>query len=133
MKSDRMVEIRKKESIEKEVMVINTIKDMAANNEKISFTTVYKKAGVSKGYVYQNDNIRKQIEHYLNNPVHSRKSDDSKDSIIEMQRARILELEKEHKLLERYKDELEIQKEKNRKLNEEIKQLKKQLSVAYKY
>ena len=132
-KSDKIVQLKKDEAVKKESHVIQTIENMALAKEEITFTTVYKKAGVSKGNVYQNQNIRQRIEYYINNPTRPKRTLDSKDVIIDMQKQRIAELEDQVKRLEKTIKEDGDYKAKYKKAMEENRELRKQLSVAYKY
>lgn len=131
--TDKMVQYKKEESLKKEQLVIDTINKMVNDKKEITFTTVYKEAGVSKGFVYQNQNIRSLIEHYMEHPVHSKKTQDSKDVIIDMQKQKIKELEKENKSLKKQLENDNAFEIKYKKLLEENKQLKKQLETAYNY
>lgn len=121
--------LAKEKSEEKKQKVIDTINKMIENEEKITFYSVYQKAGVSKSFVYNNEEIRDVIEHHRKNPTKKVQSKDAKDVIIESQKRKIKELEKEVKALQ--KDE--SWKEKYEKLLKENKELKQQLETAYKY
>ena len=127
--TSKIVTLAKEKSEEKKQKVIDTINKMLENDEKISFYSVYQKAGVSKSFVYNNEEIREVIEHHRKNPTKKTQSKDAKDVIIESQKRKIKELEKEIKALQ--KDE--SWKEKYEKLLEENKKLKQQLETAYKY
>ena len=52
----------KKKSEEAYKRVDGALREMALNKEPINFNTVMKKANVSKGFVYQNQEIRERIE-----------------------------------------------------------------------
>lgn len=131
--TNRIVEIKKTESLEKEKIVLDTIQRMALEHKEITFTTVYKEAGVSKPYVYKNETIKSAISKYMKNPVHSTKSQDSKDVIISMQKDKIKELENQIKQFQKAADTDESYKKKYESTFEENKQLKKQLERAYQY
>ena len=119
----------KEKTEEKKQKVIDTINQMIENEEKITFYRVYQKAGVSKSFVYNNDEIREIIEQHRKSPIKKTQTKDAKDVIIESQKWKIKELEKDIKIYQ--KDEL--WKEKFEKLYEENRQLKIQLQKAYKY
>lgn len=119
----------KEKTEEKKQIVINTINEMIANGEKITFYSVFQKAGVSKSFVYNNKEIREVIEKHRKSPSKKTQTKDAKDVIIESQKRKIKELEKEIKQLQ--KDEL--WKVKYEKLYEENKKLEKQLEKSYKY
>lgn len=53
-KTQKIVEIIRKKSEEKKEYVLEVINAMLRNEEKITFYSVYKKAGVSKSFVYNN-------------------------------------------------------------------------------
>jgi len=113
----------------KKQQVIKTINKMVENKEKITFYSVYQKAGVSKSFVYNNTEIRELIEKFRNVPVKVKQSKDAKDVIIESQKRKIRELEKELKNYQ--KDELWERKYDD--LYAENKLLKKQLEKSYQY
>ena len=52
----------KKKSEEAYKRVDSALREMALNKEPINFNTVMKKSNVSKGFVYQNEEIRLRIE-----------------------------------------------------------------------
>lgn len=87
------------------------------------------KAGVSKSFVYNNEEIRHLIELHRKSTIKKSQSQDAKDVIIESQKRKIKELEKE--ILSLKKDE--TWKSKHDKLIAENKELKLQLEKAYKY
>lgn len=124
-----IVLMAKEKTEERKQKVIETVNKMLENKEKITFYSVYQKAGVSKSFVYNNEELRELIESYRNSPIKKVQSKDAKDIIIDSQRSKINELEKLIKL--HRKDDL--WKEKFEKLYEENKQLKLQLEKAYKY
>lgn len=127
--TSKIVSLAKEKTEVKKQKVIETINQMLENEEKITFYSVYQKAGVSKSFVYNNKEIREIIEQHRKLPSKKTQSKDAKDVIIESQKRKIKELEKEIKKYQ--KDEL--WKEKYEKLYEENQQLKKQLEKAYKY
>lgn len=131
--TEKIVNMKKEESIKKEKLVLDIINRMALEHKEITFTTVYKEAGVSKPYVYKNDNIRNAITHYMEHPVHSAKTQDSKDVIISMQKDKIKELENQIKQLQKAAVSDVTYKEKYEAVLVENKQLKKQLETAYQY
>ena len=124
-----IVLMAKEKTEERKQKVIETVNKMLENKEKITFYSVYQKAGVSKSFIYKNEDLRKLIESYRQSPIKKVQSKDAKDIIIDSQKRKINELEKQFKLQQ--KDE--SWKEKYEKLYEENKQLKLQLEKAYKY
>ena len=124
-----IVLMAKEKTEERKQKVIETVNKMLENKEKITFYSVYQKAGVSKSFIYKNEDLRKLIESYRQSPIKKVQGKDAKDIIIESQKRKISELEKQFKLQQ--KDE--SWKEKYEKLYEENKQLKLQLEKAYRY
>ena len=84
--------------------VDETIKTLATSGEKINFNTVSKTSGVSKSFLYNNENIKqrieelrnKQINHEINQRVKYDKTSKSKDIIIQAKDKRIAKLEEEN-------------------------------------
>ena len=112
-KTQKIVEITKKKSEEKKDYVLEVI-----NEEKITFYSVYKKAGVSKSFVYNNEEIRNRIELCRSGELSKDEVKDNKDIIID-------ELTKEvdilkTKLKEYKKDELWKVKYENKKKEAEL-------------
>ncbi|MGG7145719.1 DUF6262 family protein [Clostridium butyricum] len=117
-KTQKIVEITKKKSEEKKNYVLEVINAMLRNEEKITFYSVYKKAGVSKSFVYNNEEIRNRIELCRNGELSKDEVKDNKDIIID-------ELTKEvdilrSKLKEYKKDELWKVKYENKKKEAEL-------------
>ncbi|MBN1060195.1 DUF6262 family protein [Clostridium botulinum] len=112
-KTKKIVEITKKKSEEKKEYVLEVINSMIRNEEKITFYSVYKKAGVSKSFVYNNNEIRNRIELCRNGNLTKDEVKDNKDILID-------ELNREidiltNKLKEYKKDELWKVKYENKK------------------
>ena len=127
--TDKVVSMAKMKSESTKQLVIDTINAMIEKGEDITFYSVYKKAGVSKSFVYNNQEVRKIIESQRKTTVKKTQTQDAKDIIIESQKHKIKELENE--LSKNRKDEL--WKEKYEKLKEENEELKLQLEKAYEY
>lgn len=112
-KTKKIVELTKKKSDEKKEYVLEVINSMIRNEEKITFYSVYKKAGVSKSFVYNNEEIRNRIEFCRSGALDIGEVKDNKDILID-------ELSKEieflrDKLKEYNKDELWKVKYENKK------------------
>lgn len=112
-KTKKIVELTKKKSEEKKEYVLEVINSMIRNGEKITFYSVYNKAGVSKSFVYNNDEIRNRIELCRSGALDIGEVKDNKDILID-------ELNKEveilrAKLKEYNKDELWKVKYENKK------------------
>lgn len=102
----------KKKSEEAYKRVDTALREMALNKEPINFNTVMKKANVSKGFVYQNEEIRIRIEKLRDSQkgikpkqVKDNMTDNGKDILLAAKNKKIKELEGENKKL---KEELEI-------------------------
>ena len=102
----------KKKSEEAYKRVDGALREMALNKEPINFNTVMKKANVSKGFVYQNQEIRERIEKLRDSQkgikpkqVKDKMTDNSKDILLAAKTKKIKELEDENKNL---KKELEV-------------------------
>jgi len=126
-KHDKIVKLAKQKSKITEQKVLNTITQMVKDKKNISFYSVYKKAGVSKSFVYTNEKIRNLIEDLRDKNIKVKQSKDSKDVIIESQNNKIKELKSQVRKLK--KDEL--WQEKYKKLKKENQELKKQLEKLY--
>ncbi|WML24424.1 DUF6262 family protein [Neobacillus sp. OS1-33] len=95
---------KKEETVDK---VEQTIKQLIQQNEKINFNTVTIAAGVSKSYLYNQTELRERIEtlrqqqREVASPKNIKKNMnvENKDSLIQVFRERIRELEKENKQL----------------------------------
>ena len=93
-----IVLMAKEKTEERKQKVIETVNKMLENKEKITFYSVYQKAGVSKSFIYKNEDLRKLIESYRQSPIKKVQGKDAKDIIIESQKRKISELEKQFKL-----------------------------------
>lgn len=127
--TNKIIELAKSKSEETKNKVIEVVNEMLANGEKITFYSVYKKAGVSKSYVYNNEEIRLIIETYRKSSVKKKQGSEAKDVIIEAQKKKISELERKLKEFEK----AETYKDKYEKILAENKVLKEQLKNAYEY
>lgn len=101
-----------KKSEEAYKRVDEALRNMVLNKEPINFNTVMKKANVSKGYVYQNQEIRERIEKLRDSQkgikpkqVKDKMTDNSKDILLAAKNKKIKELEDENKALRK---ELEV-------------------------
>lgn len=93
--------------------VDNTIRELSLTEEKINFNSVSQLSGVSKTFLYNNENIKKRIEELrdkqtsktINQRAKYDKTSKSKDIIIMAKNKKIRELEDENKKL---KEQLEL-------------------------
>lgn len=99
-----------KEALKK---VDKAIRELSLSEQKINFNSVSNISGVSKTFLYKNDEIKqrieelrdKQYEKVMNQKIKYDKTDKSKDIIIIAKDKKIRELEYENK---RLKEQLEI-------------------------
>lgn len=93
--------------------VDKAIRELSLKGEKINFNSVYNLSGVSKTFLYNNDNIKSRIEELRNKQIDKQinrrekydKTAKAKDIIIMAKDKKIRELENENKKL---KTQLEI-------------------------
>lgn len=103
-----------KRSDEAQERVLKAIRDMQARGEPVNFNTVHLKSGASKNYLYNNENIRKEIETLRSKEAaragawHKKydRTSKSKDVLIEAKDKRIAKLEEENRRLQRELDNL---------------------------
>ena len=93
--------------------VDKAIRELSLTEQKINFNSVSQLSGVSKTFLYNNDEIKKRIEELRDNQVSKTinqrakydKTSKSKDIIIMAKDKKIKELEEENKKL---KEQLEV-------------------------
>lgn len=93
--------------------VDKAIRELSLEERKINFNSVSNLSGVSKTFLYNNENIKNRIEELrdtqnvkeVKNCIKYNKTDKSKDIIIMAKDKKIKELEEENK---RLKEQLEI-------------------------
>ena len=117
-KSNKIVELTKKKSQEKKEYVLEVIDAMLRNGEKVTFYSVYNKSGVSKSFVYNNEEIRTKIELCRSGDLKAEDVKDSKDLLIDELNKEIQKLRE--KLAEYKKDELWKYKYENKKIEAEM-------------
>lgn len=127
MNCDKMIETNKQRTQDTHDKVLKTLNEMLKNNENITYYSVAKKTGVSRSFLYKDDEIKTFIDKYkTSKSTKIVQSQDAKDVIIGAQKQKIKELEK-------YQKENENYKEKYDKLLKENKSLKEQLKNSYDY
>jgi hypothetical protein len=102
-----LAESSKKRTTEKRVQALNAITQLAAMNENVNFNSVHKRSGISKSFLYDDDEIRKRIEEQracdvsneMNRRAKYEKTAHSKDVIIATKDKRIAKLEAEIRTL----------------------------------
>ena len=124
---DKLVDINKQRTQDTHNKVINIINEMISNNENITYYSVSKKSGVSRNFLYKDEEISLLIEKYkTSKSIKKIQSQDAKDVIINTQKQKIKELEKYQKDNDNYKEKYE-------QLLKENKELKEQLKNSYSY
>lgn len=124
---DKMVDKNKQRTQDTHNKVIKVINEMIQNNENITYYSVSKKSGVSRNFLYKDEDISLLIDkHKTTKSTKKIQSQDAKDIIINAQKQKIKELEK-------YQKENENYKEKYDQLLKENKSLKEQLKNSYDY
>ena len=132
-KTDKIIELAKVKTKEKELIVRNFVNRMIRNNESISIYKICKHTGISKSFIMRN----KEVLDFVNlhrSSIREIKATTEKQ-IIKIQKQRIIQLENENKKLKNELDENMINhyKLKLEEANFEIKKLKDQLEIEYKY
>lgn len=98
-KTYKIEELAKQKAAQKRENVLAAINKMQEEGISITFSSVAKEAGVSRNYLYKSKEIRPLIESLRGEPVMMCKPKDARDIVIEEQKKRINELEKEIKNL----------------------------------
>ncbi|WP_399632683.1 DUF6262 family protein [Sporosarcina sp. SG10008] len=105
----KIIEFNKNKTTRKEEVVNKVITDLIKGKEKINFNTVAEKSGVSKSFLYKNKTLKERIDFLRNQQnglsspkkVKNNTSDKSKDVIIESLRQKVKKLEEENKDLKK--------------------------------
>jgi hypothetical protein len=106
--TEAIVKMAKKKSIETKDKVDKTLKRLVLEGMTVNFNVVSKESGISKSWLYSNEDIRARIEDIRDKQKMSPKqvkksstqrSEASKDNIITMLKERIKQLESENKKL----------------------------------
>lgn len=127
MNCDKMIETNKQRTQDTHDKVLKTLNEMLKNNENITYYSVAKKTGVSRSFLYKDEEIKTFIDKYKTSKSTKKiQSQDAKDVIINAQKQKIKELEK-------YQKENENYKQKYDQLLKENKSLKEQLKNSYEY
>jgi len=109
-----LVESAKKRTAETRAQALNAINQLVATGKKVSFSSVHKHSGISKNFLYTDEEIRKEIEvqrgcdvdNEMNRRVKYDKTSRSKDVIIATKDKRIAKLESENRILKMELDHL---------------------------
>ncbi|QEZ68711.1 transposase (plasmid) [Paraclostridium bifermentans] len=113
--TNAIVEMAKIKSYETKQKVEQTISRLVVENKSVNFNTVSKESGVSKSWLYKNEDIKNRISNIRNEQnsistskskkVTKTRSDNSKDVLIRSLKNKIKDLEKENLEL---KNQLEV-------------------------
>lgn len=113
--TEKLIEVKKAQSLQKRRLVIKVLNEMIKNNEPISKAEICRRANVSKPFIYSKQNgliddineaIINQNRNLRQNPVYKNGiSDSSKDKVIESLKRKIKALELDNR---RLKDENSI-------------------------
>lgn len=114
---DKVVELAKQKSEQREEEVLKAISEMKLKNKSISFYSVQKNTGASRSYLYGNEKIRAKIENEREFKKATKKTDNSKDVIIKTLKMEIQELKRDSKYKKMYEDLLLENEELKEKLN----------------
>lgn len=128
-KTKKIIELAIEKAELKRKAVLIAVDKMKKEKKEINFVAVSNEAGVSRNYLYKNEELRTLIESLRIDEIKKVQSKDAKDIIIDSQKKKIKELEKKLKLL----DEFYKLEEKLNQVTAENEELKKQLKSAYKY
>lgn len=115
-------------STKRQTEVLEIIRQMKKNGEKISFYSVAKVSGASKSYLYKNKAIAEEIGYCREKQATSR-TDASNKVVISSLRMEIRKLKS--KIVKLEESNSDSYREKYEKLLEENKELKRQLEHAY--
>ena len=71
-KYDKMLELNKRKSEEKVERAVLTIRTMVLEREKVSVPALMQKTGLSRGFFYKNETVRKEMDRALEQQWNSR-------------------------------------------------------------
>ena len=94
-KTDKMVEVQKKESAKKVAYAKQIVDMMIKNGEAVTPYTVHKKSNLSKAFIYTNEEVKAYIEEHRSEKKYNYRKYTPEDVAQE----RIQELEKEVEML----------------------------------
>lgn len=97
----------KKRTVDARKLAMETIAALVAEDKKVNFNSVHNRSGISKSFLYDDEETRKRIEeqraHDVDREMNRRakydKTSKSKDVIIEAKDRRIAKLEDENRKL----------------------------------
>ena len=108
-REEALKESSERRRIEAKERALNTIRRMRATESEITFSSVAKESGVSRGYLYKTAEIRLEIEKSRTQVYETRKknqeryrrTEKSRDAVIEAKDRRIKKLEEENRQLKK--------------------------------
>ena len=124
MKYDKMVAITQAESQRKMNIAKNTISDMLKNMERITVAELVKRTGLSRGFFYKNELIRREMDAIFKNRHPVAMDRKLENSVIEL-KIELLKAKAENEKLAEQNQEL---KRKNELLQQELEKLNKRVS-----
>ena len=125
-KTEKIIELARKKSEDKEKHVLAVIDDMQRRHKKITFYGVQKAAGVSKSYIYNNEMLRSLITSIRDGEKPMELSEETADTVIAALKVQVRELEKEVRRLHQdqlWEEKYRNMKEENQLLKERIERL----------
>lgn len=125
-KTDKIVELARKKSVDKEKHVLAVIDELQKQKKKITFYAVQKAAGVSKSYIYNNKKLRALIINMRDDDKIVKLSEETSDTVIAALRVEIREQKKEIRMLRKdqlWEEKYRNLKEENQLLRERIEKL----------
>lgn len=123
MKYDKMVAITRAESQKKMNIAKNTISDMLKNTERITVAELVKRTGLSRGFFYKNEFIRREMDDAIHRQEVIFKDRQLKNSVLDL-KLELLRVKAENGKLSEQNQEL-IQK--NEQLSQQVEKLRKQI------
>lgn len=128
--TERIVQLAHEKANIKLKLVIDAIDRLKSQNVDITFTRIANEANVSRNYLYKNKELRQIIDSLRKSSMKTTQPKDTKDLIIESQKHRINELQKQlikyslyDELVEKYKKLLAENDELNKRLKKQHKHL----------
>lgn len=127
MKYDKMVAITQAESQRKMNIAKNTISDMLKNMERITVAELVKRTGLSRGFFYKNELIRREMDDAIHRQeaIFKNRHPVAMDRKLENSVIELLKAKAENEKLAEQNQEL---KRKNELLQQELEKLNKRVS-----
>jgi hypothetical protein len=123
MNTDNLLNASQRKAKECHARTTAAIAEIIAAGKPLTFSSVMRTAGVSRTYLYQHDEFRKQI---MGNQYQPRQAQDSQAALIRIQKAEIARLKRELAKARKRLEKIDA-------LESENQSLKRQLRTAYTY